>query len=664
MALIDLHNIYKSYGEEIILSGASMQIHPKEKIGLVGDNGAGKTTILKIITGEETVDEGQVSRARDLKIGYLTQKPTIQPHTTLKEFLQESLGDLFAIRERLKALEKEMASPHIQNDKSRLESLMEEYGSLSLKYEAREGYNLEQHMNEVAEGMRFSSQDMARKMSEFSGGEKTRAQLASILLQDYDLLLLDEPTNNLDVETMEWLEKYLDNWEGTLLVVSHDRYFLNRIASKIALLEKYKIKCYKGNYSAFKNQKDLEDLTTERSQKKQHQEMQKDLEFIQNASSDEIRRAQSRQKQLEKTKPVEELSSSKNMKPKFDYTGRGSNIMLSCNDVTKSYGHTTIFSDVTFKLFWGDRAAVIGPNGSGKTTFLRLVVSEELPDGGTIKLGPSVKTLYYDQEHRGLNLKCSVLENIMEYSDMTESEARKYLGRYLFTKEDVFRQASDLSSGEKSRLALAKATLTDSNFLIMDEPTNFLDIGNREQLEHSLEGYPGTMLIVSHDRYLISRLANCILEINNKEINLYRQTTYEEYLAMKEKNLPGAKKEEKEGGASDSRAQKKETKKWHREQREKEKKKRQEIIELRRQKRILNQNLHRLEKDIEQEEENKSQLEHQLADPQNYDDFQKIREMNEQLETCQQKIRNMYEEWEEIAESLENMPEEETVGLE
>ncbi len=662
MALIDLHNIYKSYGEEIILSGASMQIHPKEKIGLVGDNGAGKTTILKIITGEEAVDEGQVSRARDLKIGYLTQKPHIQPHTTLKEFLQESLGDLFAIRERLKALEKEMASPHIQNDKSRLERLMEEYGSLSLKYEAREGYNLEQHMNEVAEGMRFSSQDMARKMSEFSGGEKTRAQLASILLQDYDLLLLDEPTNNLDVETMEWLEKYLDNWEGTLLVVSHDRYFLNRIASKIALLEKYKIKCYKGNYSAFKNQKDLEDLTTERSQKKQHQEMQKDLEFIQNASSVEIKRAQSRQKKLEKINPVEELPSSKNMKPRFDYTGRGSNIMLSCNGVAKSYGPTTIFNDATFKLFWGDRAAVIGPNGAGKTTFLRLVISEELPDKGTIKLGPSVKTVYYDQEHRGLNLKCSVLENIMEYSDMTESEARKYLGRYLFTKEDVFRQASDLSSGEKSRLALAKATLTDSNFLIMDEPTNFLDIGNREQLEQSLEGYPGTLLIVSHDRFLISRLANCILEIKNKEVNLYRQTTYEEYLAMKEKNLPDVKPEE--GKASNSRAQKKETKKWHRELREKEKKKRQEIIELRRQKRILSQNLHRLEKDIEQEEENKSMLEQKLADPQNYDDFQKIRKMNEELEACQQIIKNMYEEWEEIAESLENMPPEETIGLE
>ena len=655
MALIDLHNIYKTYGDHVILEGASLQVYAQDKIGLIGDNGAGKTTILKIITGEEKVDEGQIFQAKNMRTGYLSQKPLLLPRMSLKEFLQESLADLYQIKNRLEVLEEEMALPHIQEDENQLNQLMEEYGHLSYIFEARDGYNLEKRLEEVSAGLAFSEADLERPISEFSGGEKTRAQLASLLLKDYDILLLDEPTNNLDMETMQWLENYLATWKGTLIIVSHDRYFLDQIINKTAILEKERIKCYKGNYSSYRKQKDLEELTEEREYEKQQQSLKKEMDFIQNASSQQIRKAQSKQKKLDKMELIDKPTPTKKMKPKFDFAGRGSKIMLSMEEVNKSLDGQQVFQNLNFELYWKEKIAVIGPNGSGKTTLLRLATGEIPPDKGKIRLGPSAKIAYYDQEQKDINLQKTVLENIMDYSPMDEPEARKYLGRYLFTQEDVYREAKDLSSGEKTRLALALTTLYENNFLLMDEPTNFLDIRSMEQLENSLKNYPGSMLIVSHDRFFISRIATGILEIKNGEGNLYRDTSYSEYLQLKEKEKIN---EDEVNDFSQKEEHKKKNRQKQREKREEEKKKRQEIIELRRNKRKLEQSLHQIETEIEQEEDKKTQLTEKLADPQIYENYDEVRKLTEQLEDCQQKIGELYKQMELTLEEIDNLPEE------
>lgn len=650
MTILFVNNLHKLYGPKKILAGVSLRIGAGEKVGLVGANGSGKTTFLKIIVGKEKADEGQVSLARGLTSGYLSQKPEPVPGASLEDFLKESRQDLFTLKEGLARLEKEMARPEIRDDKATLHSLMDRYSEFSHRLEFMNGYDFERILLNVIHGLGFTEKELPQEMSTLSGGEKTRAQLASLLLRDHDLLILDEPTNNLDTEAIAWLENYLHAWRGSLLIVSHDRYFLDRIVHKVSILENSMLKTYKGNYSSFSKQREVERIAAERAYRRQQQIVKKDLDFIRNASTDEIKRAQSRKKMVDRLTLVEKIQDSRKIRPRFEFTGRGSNIVLAFDKVGKSFHGVSLLKNISFKIRRGERIAVTGPNGAGKTTLLRMTAGETPPDSGSIRIGPGVQMIYFDQEHGQLDPDVTVLENIMAVSQMSESEARSYLAAYLFRGDDVFRIARDLSGGEKSRLALARIALSDSNFLVMDEPTNYLDIGGIEQLEKSLSAYPGTIMLVSHDRFFASRLATAVLEIEDGRATLYPYS-FRAYLEIKDQRTV-----EKNGPESDS---KKEIRQLKLQERERKKKHREEIMARRRKKREMEAAVANLEEKISHAEKLKKMLESKLARPGAYDNFPEARELAEQLEQTGKKIKDLYAQWEKTATKLEMLPSEE-----
>lgn len=650
MALLEVRNIFKTYADNSILEGASLQVNPGEKIGLVGANGSGKTTLLKLIIGIEEPDQGEVFITKGLSIGYLSQKPGFMPRASLQDVLTEALSEVYSIKEELSRLEKEMSLCGADKKETVLASLMERYAKLSQVFEEKGGYQLENRLRMIARGLGFQETDLTRMVENFSGGEKTRTQLAALLLREPDLLLLDEPTNSLDSESVEWLENYLVSWRGGLLVVSHDRFFLDRIAGRIVVLENKKLRSYRGNFSSFMAQREVERATLEKAYKKQEATVKKDLEFIRNASGDERskRQARSREKRLVKLDLLQKPDAAKSWKARFGYAGRGNRSVVVLEKVAKSFGPCPVFTDVSFKINWGDRVAIVGPNGAGKTTLLRIITGEEMFDSGIAEIGQGIRIAYFDQEHKTLKSGLTVLENIIDASGMTEAEARRYLGSYLFRGDMVFKKVHSLSGGEKSRLALAKMALGESNFLIMDEPTNHLDIWGIEELETSLSAFPGTLLIVSHDRFFISRIATKILEVKDKRVKLYNGT-YLEYKELKEKESKSASFNLSETPAKQLR----------REKRDREKAKREEILALRRKKRKLHSLISGIEEKIALGENKIGCLEEQLARPGMYDDFNKARPLLDELTKTRDEVGALYEEWEKLSLHLDELPQEE-----
>ncbi len=650
LALLSINNISKYFGDQLVLSGVSLQLHQGEKAGLVGPNGAGKTTLLKIVTGEEEADEGEVYLAKGLSLGYLRQKPEILPRATLKEHLMEALKDMVFLRQELASLEQQMASPAMKENSTALASLMEKYGELAHLFEEKGGYMLEKRLVDVAGGLGFTEGDFERRVSEFSGGEKTRAQLASLILQEPDLLLLDEPTNYLDIDAVEWLESFLREWSGSILVVSHDRYFLDRVAGRIVALRNRNLRNYRGNYSAYVSQREMEEISAEKAYKKQQAAINKDLQFIRTAAADERtkRQARSREKRLQALKTVSRPGKDKSMNLNFGFTGRSGKIVLAMENVSKAFGETVLFKDADFEINWGDRVALVGPNGAGKTTLLRMITGEEMQSEGKIYLGPSVRMVYFDQEQQQLDLLSTPLETIMNASSMGEMEARKHLGRYLFRDDEIFKKAGELSGGEKSRLALAKVALAEGNFLILDEPTNHLDITGVEELETALDDYPGTLLVVSHDRYFIARMVTRILEIRDRRVRLFKGG-YREYEEMKAKE-----KEEKAVLQADP-----DVLSHRREEEKKRREKREQVLELRRQKRTLKKRLQELEEEIFLEEQKVSSFQERLADAEIYQNYDEARSVAEEYQKAQKQLHLLYEQWETAALQLEELPEEE-----
>jgi len=651
MALLDVRNIYKTYADKSILEGVSLQINPGERIGLVGTNGSGKTTLLKVITGDEEPDKGEVFIGKGLSLGYLSQKAGFLPQASLQDVLTEALQEVYLIKDEMARLEKEMSLSVIKKE-TVLNPLIEKYGELSHLYEEKGGYLLENRLKMIALGLGFQEADLQRQVDNFSGGEKTRTQLAALLLREPDLLLLDEPTNSLDAESVEWLENYLGNWRGALLVVSHDRFFLDRVVGQIAVLENRTLRSYRGNFSSCLAQRELERNTLEKAYKKQEAAVKKDQAFIRNASADQRtkRQARSREKRLEKFDLVKKPEKAPSWKARFDFAGRGSRSVVTFEAVSKYFGRSPIFTDASFEINWGDRVAVVGPNGAGKTTLLRIITGEELIESGIVRIGSGSRIAYFDQEQKTLKSELTVLENIMEASGMGESEARSYLGGYLFRGEEVFKKVEALSGGEKSRLALAKMSLEDSNFIIMDEPTNHLDIWGIEELKTALSGFPGTLLIVSHDRFFISHTATKILEVRDKRVKLYKGS-YLEYREIKLK--------EKEREINDFYPSNELKKKQRRDKKEKEKAKREEIMALRRQKRNLSRSITEMEEKIALGENKISCLEEQLAEPGIYDDFNRVRRLLEELSQTKDQVGALYEEWEKLGLLLDELPSEE-----
>lgn len=645
MMILNLHNLYKHYGDKTVLEGVNLQINQNEKVGLVGPNGAGKTTLLRIITGEEELDQGSYTFARGISVGYLKQTPEIAPDSAFHELLTKSLNHLYILKEQIEDLEKEMASDRVKKNPGLLVNIMEKYGRLSHLFEEKGGYVLDNRLRQVALGLGFKEEDLARPAESFSGGEKTRMQLACLLLEEHDLLLLDEPTNYLDTESVEWLEDFLKAWSKTLLVVSHDRYFLDRVVNRIAALENHRLKTYKGNYSSFMKQYQTEKLSMERAYKKQEALIKKEEELIRTLGAGERdrRQAASREKKLEKMEKLTKPAKGKTMSLAFNYAGRAGEKVVVFKKAAKSFATLELFKDVSFEIRWGDKIALVGPNGSGKTTLLKMITGLEKPSEGSIKIGPSVKIAYFAQEQSQLNPQKTPLEEIMDMFPLTLTEARNYLGRYLFRGEEVFNLNKNLSGGEKSRLIMAKIALSQANFLILDEPTNHLDINGIGELESALSQYPGTLLVVSHDRYFVNRTTQKILEICQGQVTLFN-CGYQEYREVKEREAE-REKISKINPKKESRREK-----WGQ-----EKARRRALLAKRQKKRKLKTRLKETEDKISSKEEEIASLEKHLANPDIYNDFDEARKITEIYNEAKAELEVLYLDWEKISLKFEDI---------
>ncbi|MDW7738836.1 MAG: ABC-F family ATP-binding cassette domain-containing protein [Bacillota bacterium] len=639
MPLLNLSQISKSYGAESILTGITIQLQPGEKAGLIGPNGSGKTTLLKILVGELEADIGSVHLSRGTRIGYLPQEPRAIPDGTLLSHLRYPLKHLFDLRDEIAALEKEIASRAEREGKSP-EDLLEKYATLTSRFEENGGYQVESRLLSVARGLGFEEGDLDRELSSFSGGEKTRARLAGLLLQDLDLLLLDEPTNFLDLSALEWLEKFLRDLPCALLVVSHDRFFLDRVVSRIFALSRHDIKSYIGNYSAYQHQLEQERLSLDREY--QHQKLLKEREerLVREAKADERskRQARSRQKRLDKLETVERVADQKSFKLGLGYSGRSGRQVIIFDSVGIDFPDRTLFADLSFEINWGDRIALVGPNGAGKSTLLKMIAGALKPSTGSIRLGPSTRVVYFSQEQEQLEPRQNLVEAITSVSEFDVKQARNHLGRYLFRGDDVFKQVRDLSGGEKSRLALARLALSTGNCLLMDEPTSHLDLPALEEIEKVLESYPGTLIIVSHDRFFLKGMANRVFELDQGKLKIF-DAPFEEYLELKENSAAAPKKDEQ--SKLDDKAR-----------RQEEHRRRQE--EQRRIRRLKDEQA-RLEEEIHALEENIIELENTLSDPSRYGDHHQLAELGSSLEEARSEITSLMDRWEEVTGLLEEL---------
>ncbi|RQD73657.1 MAG: ABC transporter ATP-binding protein [Candidatus Syntrophonatronum acetioxidans] len=637
MAVLNIKNLGKSYGENTIFEGVSLQVFRSNKMALVGPNGAGKTTLLRILMGEEEADEGSISFSRGVSVGYLKQKEYFPPGTTFFQQLKKPLTQIYALGEELKKLEKEMASEEIKENPRLLEKIMEEYGRLSQSYQEKGGYFLDKRIKQVAGGLGFSEEDLERQVDSFSGGEKTCLQLACLLLEEHDLILLDEPTNYLDIKGVEWLEEFLAKEEAALLVASHDRYFLNRVVDGVAHLDNKTLKTYKGNYSQFMEQYHLQKVSQEKAHQKQEELIKKEEDLIRTSKGGERdkRQAKSREKKLEGIERVEAPGQEGTMSLDFNYAGRAGQEVLVFEEAGKEYQGRELFKDISFTIKWGDRVALVGPNGAGKSTLMKMITGEVEPSWGIVRLGPSVKIAYFDQEQGQLNPQKRVLEEITDFSGLTISQARNYLGRYLFKGDDVFKRVGSLSGGERSRLVLAKVALPQANFLLLDEPTNHLDIKGLEELESSLSRYPGTLLFVSHDRYFISSLASKIMEVDKGRVILY-QGDYHYYKDIKEKE-----KDEKDLSRENRKA-------YRQKQKEQERFHREEMLAKKRDIKRIENRLKEMEERIEELEGRRASYEEKLSNPQVYEDFEEVRRLNQEYKETKKELEGLYVQWEDL----------------
>lgn len=508
MSLVTINSVTKRYDPDIILDDISVAIAPEDRIGLIGRNGCGKTTLLKIIAGLLTDIKGNVVVAKNVRIGYLSQEPELEHECTLKQEMLKVFEERLALEDKMLMFAEQMETretPH----------LLQEYSRVQEKHERLGGYDYEHRINRILGGLGFHEQDFNLSVNVLSGGQKSRATLAKLLLEEPDLLLFDEPTNHLDINGIEWLENYLNTeYKGGVLVVSHDRYFLDNVVRKVWELADSEINIYRGNYSKYLEIKNVERLVDTRAYKMQQAFIAHEQEFIdRNIAGQRTREAQGRQKRLERLEKVDKpKSDAPTVKLNFSQDTRGGNDILRCHNVRKQFGDKVLFTDLSFEVDRGDVVGIIGPNGTGKTTLFRMILGQEKPTQGEMWVGPTLKFGYYTQELEGLNTENEILEEVWELCpDKTPYEVRSYLAKFLFTGDDVFKRIGNLSGGEQSRVQLAKLLLENANVLLLDEPTNHLDISAREALEKSLAHYTSTQFIISHDRYLLNSLATKML---------------------------------------------------------------------------------------------------------------------------------------------------------
>ncbi len=533
--ILSCNHICKSFVDKSILKDASFHIEANEKAAIVGINGAGKSTLLKILIGDLTPDSGEVVLAKGTSIGYLAQHQDTTSQSTILEALFDAKPEIGVLEERLRRLEKEMR----EASGEALEALMNSYSNANHEFEMKDGYAYKSEVIGILKGLGFKESEFDKKISELSGGQKTRVFLGKLLISKPDIILLDEPTNHLDIDSVIWLENYLLNYKGSILIVTHDRFFLDRVVTKVIEVENCSVTMYNGNYTAFAQKKTqlyearMKQYLNQQAEIKHQEEVITKLRSFNREKS--IKRAESREKALSKIERVDKpMTPTDAMKITLTPHVQSGNDVLTVKEVSKAFGNNVLFNDVSFEIKRGEHVAIIGGNGTGKTTMLKIINQMLESNSGSIKLGSRVKIGYYDQEHQVLNMDKTLFDELQDtYPDMNNTEVRNVLAAFLFTGEDVFKRIKDLSGGERGRVSLAKLMLSECNFLILDEPTNHLDMTSKEILENALINYSGTVLYVSHDRYFINKTASRILEVAGKSFINYIGN-YDYYLEKKD----------------------------------------------------------------------------------------------------------------------------------
>ncbi|OOE00355.1 multidrug ABC transporter ATP-binding protein [Anoxybacillus kestanbolensis] len=629
MIILQVNQLSKSYGAEQVLSDIKLEIQEKDRIALVGRNGAGKSTLLKIIAGQLSYDTGEIIKPKHVTIGYLDQYTGLQAHRSIWEEMLDVFAPLQQMEKQLRELEQQM-SLHDAD----YERLLEQYDRLQTEFKEKGGYQYEADIRSVLHGLRFPQYDYTTKVSTLSGGQRTRLALGKLLLTRPDLLILDEPTNHLDMETLQWLEQYLKNYDGAILIVSHDRYFLDQIVTQVYELSRTKIKKYVGNYTSYLQQRAEQFEQQLKLYEKQQEEITKLKDFIQRniARASTTKRAQSRRKQLEKMNIIDKpLGDEKSASFRFEIERPSGNDVLTANNLAIGYDHI-IATNLSFRITRGDSIALIGPNGIGKSTLLKTIIKQLHPKQGEIRYGTNVQIGYYDQEQAQLTSNKRVIDELWDEDRLrTEKEIRTILGNFLFSGDDVLKPVQTLSGGEKARLALAKLMMKKANVLVLDEPTNHLDLDSKEVLEQALIEYPGTIIFVSHDRYFINKIATKIYELSTDGLVEYLGD-YDYYVAKKAELLElGQISQKTKTGESLS------PKRSYEEEKERKK------LERQRQRKI-----EQLETEMEQIEQQIATYEQQLYDPSCYNDYEKARDTQAHIDALKQKFDELFEQWERL----------------
>ena len=637
--ILSCQGISKSFGEKVILEDASFHIEEREKAALIGNNGAGKTTLLRIIMNELHADSGQVVLMKDRQIGYLAQYQDVQGHRTVYEELLSTKQYIIDMEERMRSMELEMK--HASGEE--LDRLMNSYTRLTHEFELENGYAYKSELMGVLNGLGFAEEDFNKQVATLSGGQKTRVALGKLLISKPDILLLDEPTNHLDMESIAWLETYLLNYPGAVFIVSHDRYFLDKVVTKVVEIEAGHVRMYSGNYSAYAEKKaQLRDaqykayLNQQRGIKHQEAVIVKLKSFNREKS---IKRAESREKMLNKIQRIEKpLEVQSQMRLSLEPRVVSGNDVLTVEELAKSFPQQKLFSNISFQIKRGERVALIGNNGTGKTTMLKILNGLLDADAGSFSLGAKVQIGYYDQEHHVLHAEKTIFQEISDtYPTLTETEIRNMLAAFLFTGDDVFKEISALSGGERGRVSLAKLMLSEANFLILDEPTNHLDIASKEILEEALNSYTGTVFYVSHDRYFINQTATRILDLTNQSVVNYIGD-YDYYLEKKEelteKYAPSTAEtatEAKEETPSEGKLT------WQQQKEEQARKRKQE------------NELKKVEKRIEELETRDKEIDDTLVLPDVCTNVGRCAELSREKDKIQQELEELYEKWETLA---------------
>ena len=640
MILLQVNQLTKYFAADLILTNIKFEIQNHDRVALVGRNGAGKSTLLKIIAGQESHDSGEIIRPKGTSIGYLAQNTGLQSTMSIWDEMLNVFAHLQNMEKDLRRLENHMSDQEFLTNPAEYDRILKEYDFLQVQFKEKGGYQYEADIRSVLHGLNFQSFDYSTKISTLSGGQKTRLALAKLLLTRPDILILDEPTNHLDIDTLAWLEQYLQGYDGSILIVSHDRYFLDKVVNQVYEISRHQLGKFPGNYSAYLNQK-AENYERDMKQfEKQQDEISKLQDFIQRnlARASTTKRAQSRRKQLEKYDRMDKpLGDEKSASFSFQIDRQSGNDVLKANTLAIGYDNEKVSETISFSLSRGDSTALVGPNGVGKSTLLKTIM-EKLPSlAGSIDYGSGLSISYYDQEQAELSSNKKVLNELWDdYPLKSEKEIRTVLGNFLFSGDDVLKIVSTLSGGEKARLALAKLMLEKANFLILDEPTNHLDLDSKEVLENALIDYPGTILFVSHDRYFINRIATKIIELDRNgateflgdyDYYLEKKLEQQELLALAQEKvkptITDTTKQDKSAYQQD-----KETKKL-----ERQRKRRMEEVEA----------------SIEELELSLSHYEEQLCDPAIFQDHEKTSDIHTKIENIKEKLEVLMQEWTELA---------------